>query len=90
MNKLSYRGLILSLAITWSISCLFLGWIGALGWGAELVRLLGKLYIGYTPSFIGGIIGAIWAFADGAAAGLIITFFYNICSCKKEDKMENE
>ena len=83
MNKLCLKGISLSLGITWSIGCLIMGWIGALGWGSEIVRLAGKLYIGYTPTFIGAIIGAIWGFVDAAILGLIIGFFYNIFVCKK-------
>ena len=32
---------------------------------------------GLCPTFLGGIIGAIWAFIDGAIAGAIIAWVYN-------------
>ena len=46
-------------------------------WGTALVTTLGSLYIGYEPSFLGSIIGALWAFVDGFIAGVVIAWIYN-------------
>ena len=56
-----------------------LGIIAMWGWGEteELVGIISKLYMGYTPTFLGSIIGAIWAFVDGFIAGVVIAWIYN-------------
>ncbi len=46
-------------------------------WGTVIVTVLGSLYIGYEPTFIGSILGAIWAFVDGFIAGVVIALVYN-------------
>ncbi len=77
MQKLSYKGLILALGFTWAIYLLFNGWVAIGGWATELVNVMGSYYIGYGPTFLGGIIGGIWGFIDGAIAGFLIALFYN-------------
>jgi|TARA_Y100000310_G_scaffold91835_1_gene89290 hypothetical protein len=46
-------------------------------WGTPLVEAVSTLYIGYAPTFLGSIIGAIWAFVDGFIAGVVIAWIYN-------------
>lgn len=71
----------LSLGITWSVSILFLGIVAWLfNWGTALVNIFGSLYIGYTPTFWGSIIGMIWAFFDCFIGGVIIAWLYNLFS----------
>jgi len=41
------------------------------------VTPLSSLYIGYAPSFVGGIIGGIWGFFDGLIGGAILALLYN-------------
>lgn len=77
MEKLNVKALALSLGITWSLCTLFLGWVATFGWGARIVDVMSSLYIGYAPTFIGGIIGGIWGFFDGAIGGLILAWIYN-------------
>jgi hypothetical protein len=58
---------------------LFLGLAGWLfpPWGTELVTAMSSLYIGYDATFLGSILGAIWAFVDGFIAGVVIAWVYN-------------
>lgn len=62
---------------------LFAGWASILGWCAKFVEIMASIYIGFKPTFLGGIIGAIWGFIDGAVGGAIIAFVYNIATKKK-------
>ena len=39
-----------------------------------------RLYLGYSYSFIGGIIGFIWGFIDGFVCGFLIAWIYNMVS----------
>ncbi len=77
MEKLSIKGLALGMGTLWGLYVLIAGWGSIFGWGTSFVSLFSNLYIGYGPSFLGGIIGAIWGFIDGAVAGAIIAYVYN-------------
>lgn len=77
MAKLSVKGLAISLGVAWAAMVLFTGWVAIFGWGTNFVEALSSLYIGYAPTFLGGIIGAVWGFVDGAIGGLIIALVYN-------------
>lgn len=77
--RLSVIGLGLALGITWAFAIFFLGIIAWLfGWGVAMVHLFGSFYIGYTPTFLGAIFGAIWGFFDCFIAGVIIAWLYNL------------
>ena len=68
----------LALGVTWAIVVFVLGLAAWLfGWGVDVAIALSSLYIGYGPSFVGAIAGAVWAFVDGLIAGALIAWFYN-------------
>ena len=77
MEKLSVKGLALGGGVLWAFYILLAGWGAALGWGTSFVAVFQNLYIGYGPSFVGGLIGMVWGFFDGAVAGAIIALVYN-------------
>jgi hypothetical protein len=77
MVKLSVKGLAVALGVSWAALVLFVGWVSIFGWGTKFVEVLSSVYIGYASTFVGGIIGAIWSFVDGAIGGLIIALVYN-------------
>jgi hypothetical protein len=77
MKKISLKAAILSFGITWAIAMLFIGWVAMFGWGIRVVDVLSSLYIGFAPTFVGGIVGAVWGFFDGAIGAAIFTFIYN-------------
>ncbi|VVB85336.1 Uncharacterised protein [uncultured archaeon] len=62
---------------------LFVGWASIFGWGTKFVDVMSSVYIGFTPSFLGGIIGAVEGFFDGAIGGAIIAFVYNAVAERK-------
>ncbi|VAW32336.1 hypothetical protein MNBD_CPR01-325 [hydrothermal vent metagenome] len=61
----------------WAFYVLFIGISAMFGWGTLLVISLSSLYIGFSASIIGALIGAVWAFADGFFAGFVIAWIYN-------------
>lgn len=77
-GRLSVIGLALGLGITWGIYQVIVGWTSMLNWGNAYVSVMSSIYIGFEPSFLGAIIGGIWAFANGLIAGALISWFYNI------------
>lgn len=68
----------LATGVTAAIFVFVLGIAATLfGWGAHLAQVLQNLFIGFAPTFVGSIAGAVWAFVDGFIAGLMIAWFYN-------------
>ena len=68
----------LAVGVTSAIFVFALGIVAtAFGWGLELAAALSSLYIGYGPTFVGTIAGAVWAFVDGLIAGILIAWLYN-------------
>ncbi|MFQ5656124.1 MAG: bacteriophage holin [Candidatus Methylomirabilales bacterium] len=74
---LNVKALALALGVSWSFLILFTGWVSMFGWGTRFVEVMSSLYIGFAPTFFGGIIGAMWAFIDGAIGGAIVALVYN-------------
>jgi hypothetical protein len=83
MDQWSVKGVALALGVSCAIYMLLLGWAGMLGWGADIVNTIGTFYIGFAPTLLGGIIGAVWGFLDGAIGGAIIAIIYNLSARKK-------
>lgn len=78
VNKIDVSGLACGLGATWGLSMLFVGWLAAfLGYGTGIVEVMSSIYIGFTPTFIGGIVGGVYGFIDGAIGGALIALFYN-------------
>ena len=68
----------LAIGVTSAIFVFILGVVAAaFGWGIQLAAALSSLYIGYGPTFVGAIAGAVWAFVDGLIAGVLIAWLYN-------------
>ncbi len=83
MEKLSVKGLAIGLGATWALCMLFIGWAAIFGWATSIVDTMSSVYIGFKPTFLGGIIGAAWGFVDGAIGGLVIALIYNAVAKKK-------
>ncbi len=77
MKRLSVKGLAIALGATWSLGVLMAGVVAIFGWCDQFVEVMGSIYLGYDATFIGAVIGAIWAFFDGAIGGALIAFIYN-------------
>jgi len=78
MERLNVKALAIGVGASWAICMLISGWASMFGWGVNFVEAMSSVYVGFAPTFLGGIIGAIWGFIDGAIGGAIIAFVYNI------------
>lgn len=68
--------------LIWALGMLLLGWAAWLwGYGTPLVALWSTVYLGYAPTFLGGIYGALWGFVDFFIFGWLVIVVYNAC-CK--------
>ena len=74
MQRLSMKGMAMGLGVSWGVLILTIGFTSMFGWGTRLVEMMSSLYIGYSPTVLGAMIGALWALLDGAFGGLIIAF----------------
>ena len=77
MHKLSINALGVALGVLWAAYVFLCGIAAQMGWGVALVDALSSLYIGYGPSFVGALIGAVWGLVDGYIAGVVIAWIYN-------------
>ena len=69
----------LALGLTSAVFVFLLGMAaGLFGWGWVAVEVLASMFIGYSPTIVGSIAGAVWAFVDGFVAGALIAIFYNM------------
>jgi hypothetical protein len=68
----------LAFGLTSAIFVFLLGIMAAwFDWGVPIAAALSSLYIGFGPSFVGSIAGAVWAFVDGLAFGVVVAWLYN-------------
>jgi hypothetical protein len=68
----------LAVGATAAIATFILGAMAsAFGWGITLAQVLSSIFLGFGPTFVGAIAGAVWAFVDGFIVGLLIAWFYN-------------
>ena len=77
----------LTLGIIWGLGMFLTGllatWCEA--WGHKFVEVMGSIYIGFEPTYLGSVIGLAWGFVDAFIGGLIIAWIYNCflrCCCK--------
>ena len=76
--RLGVISLGLALGITWGGGMFLLGLAAAFfDWGMPLVLILSSVYIGYAPSFVNSVTGAVWGFVDGFIGGALIAWLYN-------------
>ena len=76
-TMINVRALAISVAILWGGAMVIMGWTASYGWGEEIVAVMGSVYIGYRPGFLGGIVGGIWGTLDGAIGGFVFGWLYN-------------
>ncbi|OGT63940.1 MAG: hypothetical protein A3J38_06065 [Gammaproteobacteria bacterium RIFCSPHIGHO2_12_FULL_45_9] len=84
-----------ALGLVFAIGTLAMGWYSAVTGRADvMVQAMGTMYIGFGPTFLGAVIGAIWAFIEGLVFGYLLSFFYNRCldraCCKKGSKCSTD
>jgi len=68
----------LAVGVTCAAFVFFLGIMAAFfEWGIVLAATLSSFLIGFGPSLVGSIAGAVWAFVAGFLFGLMIAWLYN-------------
>lgn len=78
--RLSVKSLALSMGILWGAAVLLVGIANLIwpGYGVAMLELASSIYPGYSIGGFGSVIvGAIYAFVDGAIGGSILAWLYN-------------
>ena len=81
---MSVRSLALTAGIFGACSMFFLAWWLIITGNAEGPQtLFERIYIGYSFTPLGSVIGAAWGFVDWGIAGAIFAWLYNRINKKK-------
>lgn len=75
--KLSVKGFALTGGIIWGVSMFLLTLISLWRGHGGHVGLLNTVYLGYTVSYIGSVVGLAYGFVDGLITGAIFAWLYN-------------
>ncbi|MDC0430731.1 bacteriophage holin [Candidatus Thioglobus sp.] len=78
-SKLNEKALAISLGILWSLAILSLSIIAIMSenYLHNVVEFFSSIYLGYSLSFTGILIGMVWAFIDAAIGGWLLAWLYN-------------
>ncbi|HJN50406.1 MAG: bacteriophage holin [Pseudomonadales bacterium] len=77
--KLKVKAFALTCGIFWGLALFLLTWwIIALEGVTGEVTFISRVYLGYSISPLGSVIGLAWAFVDGTVAGLVFAWLYNL------------
>ena len=76
--RLNTRAFAVACGVFWSLM-IFLAtiWLLIFGFEGTVISNLDHFYFGYSFSYFGAVIGAIWGFFDGAIGGFIFAWLYN-------------
>lgn len=87
--KLDTRAFALTCGLIWGFGLMVLTWWIMIFEGATYeATLIGKIYRGYSISFIGSIIGLVWGIVDGTIGGAIFAWLYNKLNKTEEIAIE--
>lgn len=76
--KINTKALAISAGITWGLAIFLLTvWFLVMGYNGNLLAKLGSIYLGYSVSWVGAIIGFVYGFADGLIGGALLGYLYN-------------
>jgi hypothetical protein len=76
--KINTKALALSMGILGGLAVFLLTvWFLVMGYSGNLLDKLGSVYLGYSVSWIGAVIGFAYGFFDGLIGGALLGYFYN-------------
>ena len=78
MNKLNPKAFGLAFGILWGGGVLLMGLLAlACSWAQPFVNVLSIMYVGYSASIVGILIGTAWGFVDAFIGGAVFAWLYN-------------
>jgi len=78
-HKFNEKAMAISFGILWSLGVLFMSMTALVtqSYMHNIVDFLSTIYLGYSLSFSGIIVGMIWGFFDAAIGGFVFAWLYN-------------
>lgn len=78
MNKLDPKACGLAFGVLWGAGVLFMGILAFITtWAQPFVKVLSVMYVGYSVSIVGVLIGTVWGFIDAFLGGWVFAWLYN-------------
>ena len=78
MGKINTRAFGLALGILWAAGTAFMGLLAMVcSWARPFVDVLSVIYVGYSATLVGALIGAAWGFVDAFIGGILFAWLYN-------------
>ena len=78
MNKLDTRAFGLACGILWGGGVFLMGLTATVcSWARPFVDVLSVMYVGYSATVFGILIGTLWGFVDGFIGGIVLAWLYN-------------
>jgi hypothetical protein len=78
--KLNVGSFACAFGLIWGIGMLLVAWFSWwFGWAHAFVYVMSSAYLGLAPTFVGGIFGFLWGFADFFLFGAFVALVYNFC-----------
>lgn len=75
---INIRAFALTCGIFWAASLILIAVLTMkTGLGLSFVDMAAEVYLGYGPTPVGVVIGAVWGFLDGLVCGAIFAWLYN-------------
>ena len=89
--KLNVKAFALACGLVWGVGLFLLTWwIIALDGATGEITFLGRIYRGYNISPVGSIVGLVWALIDGAIAGAIFAWLYNLIAARTSSEKQTQ
>ena len=89
--KLNVKAFALACGLVWGVGLFLLTWwIIALDGATGEITFLGRIYRGYNISPVGSIVGLVWALIDGAIAGAIFAWLYNLIATRTSNQKQTQ
>ncbi len=77
--KLNVKALAATCAVLWGLALALLTWWYVIrGYDPTILEEVGKVYLGYSVSWAGGLVGLVYGLVDGAIAGALVAWVYNL------------
>ncbi len=87
--RLDIKVFALTCALFWGVGLFVVTWwIMAFGGASGDVTLVGRVYLGYSISPLGSLVGLVWASVDGLIGGTIFAWLYNTLADRLADGSE--
>ena len=75
--KLNIVAMALAIGIPWGVAMILIGWSAMYGYANGMVQALQSVYLGFEPTWLGGLVGGIWGLVDGFIGGAVFAWIYN-------------